>query len=447
MASTLSPLRPVFVGLQIGLHVLLLALIAFAIWRAVVVDPESLGRLLVACAVFVALYACGFLSFKVPIAHRPVVVRVWVGLLTLAWAALVWLRPEGVYLVFPLFFLYLHLLPLALGIASVVTATGIAIVTLGLHSGFTIGLIVGPLIGAAVAIFIGLGYRTLARESEEREQLVAELLETRDRLIEAEHEKGRLAERSRLARELHDTVAQGLSSVQMLLHAAERDFAVDQTVDQQDSSQGLEYLRLARETAADGLAETRQFIRELAPVALDAGLRAALGRLAIQQEAWSDSKGRALRIEVSAPEELDLSMSVQTAFLRVAQGALSNVVRHAESSNAKVIVTVTDSRAKLTVWDDGVGFDASQVDQAHSAIARAGAAKSSGDAKPSGTRDSFGLRAISERVEQLGGTLSIESGANTGTTLTVEIPIEKTPTGLVPVLHDDVTAHGSEGDL
>lgn len=422
MTAPLSPLRPVFVGLQVGLHVLLLALVGFAIWRAAVVAPESLGPLLVACAVFVALYIGGLLVFRVADVHRPVALRVWVGLLTLAWAVLLWLRPEGVYLVFPLFFLYLHLLPLALGVASVITATGIAIITLGLHTGFTIGGVVGPLIGAAVAIFIGLGYRTLATEAREREQLVAELVETRDRLINAEHEKGRLAERSRLARELHDTVAQGLSSMQMLLHAAEREFAVDRP----EALDGFEYLRLARETAAEGLAETRQFIRELAPPALDAGLRAALGRLAERQSSWAESQGNELHIEVLAPEEIDLSMSVQTAFLRVAQGALSNVVRHAGASNARVTVTVAEGYAGLTVWDDGVGFDASQIDPSPGRLMPDGAVRS-------GTPDSFGLRAISERIDQLGGALSIESAPKTGTTIRVEIPVVDSATGSISI--------------
>lgn len=434
MATSLSPLRPVFVGLQVGLHGLLAALIGFAIWRAVLVDPASLGPLLIACAVFVALYVGGFLAFPQIKTHRALAIRGWIGLLTAAWAVLVWLRPEGAYLVFPLFFLYLHLLPLAFGVGAVVVSAVIAVVMLGLHDGFTVGGVVGPLVGAAVAIFIGLGYRKLSREAEERELLMAELLETRDRLIAAEHEEGRLAERSRLARELHDTVAQGLSSVQMLLHAAERDFESDQ----RNVTQGLDYIRLARETAAEGLAETRQFIRELAPPALDAGLRAALGRLAQQQEAWAESQGRTLRIEVTAPEELDLSMSVQTAFLRVAQGALSNVVRHASATRADVVVSVAGGHAALSVQDNGVGFDASHIDD------------SPGSAAHSGTPDSFGLRAISERVDQLGGTLSVESAVHTGTRLRVEIPVEKTVTGLVPVITDmtdEASGEAMERDL
>src|SRR5690606_17402622 len=134
-------------------------------------------------------------------------------------------------------------------------------------------------------------------------------------LAETEREQGALAERARLAREIHDTVAQGLSSIQMLLHAAERDAP---------HGAALRHVRLARETAAESLAETRRFIRELTPAGLDDGLVAALRRLAREQERRSG-----LRIEVTAKEtDLALPMDVQSALLRIAQGAVSNAVRH-----------------------------------------------------------------------------------------------------------------------
>ncbi|WP_416445800.1 sensor histidine kinase [Leucobacter sp. HNU] len=321
--------------------------------------------------------------------RRRVPATLWVAALTLLWAVLVWLAPEGAYLVFPLFFLYLHVLPGAGGIVAVIASTAIAILALGLHLGFSIGGVIGPLVGAGAAILIGLGYRALAREAAERQELVDELLRTRERLAATEREQGALAERSRLAREIHDTVAQGLSSIQMLLHAAERD---------DPDGAGARYVRLARDTAADSLAETRRFIRELAPPSLDDGFAAALRRLAEDQ-----SRRSGLAIAVETPDELHLPMSTQTALLRIAQGAVSNVVRHAAAGHAKIVVEAFDGRVSLTVQDDGVGFDPEHV------------------ATGSGSGDSFGLRAIAERARQLGGTLAVESAPGRGTRLSVTL--------------------------
>lgn len=379
-----ATLTPVFVGLRVGLHVLLVGLAAFAVVPGFVTERSSAPWALLIAILFVAVYAGGVL-----LPRKRVPATLWVAALTLLWAVLVWLAPEGAYLVFPLFFLYLHVLPGAGGIIAVIASTAIAILALGLHLGFSIGGVIGPLVGAGAAILIGLGYRALAREAAERQQLLDELLRTRERLAATEREQGALAERSRLAREIHDTVAQGLSSIQMLLHAAERD---------DPAGPGARHVRLARETAADSLAETRRFIRELAPPSLDDGFAAALRRLAEDQ-----SRRSGLVISVETPDELHLPMSTQTALLRIAQGAVSNVVRHAAAGRAQILVEAIDGRVTLSVHDDGVGFDPEHV------------------AAGGGSADSFGLRAIAERARQLGGTLVVESEPGRGTLLSVTL--------------------------
>lgn len=379
-----ATLTPVFVGLRVGLHVLLVGLAAFAVVPAFVTDRSTAPWALLVSILFVAVYACGVL-----LARRRVPATLWVAALTLLWAVLVWLAPEGAYLVFPLFFLYLHVLPGAGGIVAVIASTAIAILSLGLHLGFSIGGVIGPLVGAGAAILIGLGYRALAREAAERQQLLDELLRTRERLAATEREQGALAERARLAREIHDTVAQGLSSIQMLLHAAERD---------EPDGPGARYVRLARETAADSLAETRRFIRELAPPSLDGGFAEALRRLAEDQ-----GRRSGLPISVEIPEDLHLPMSTQTALLRIAQGAVSNVVRHAAAGRAEIRIATDGDRVSLTVRDDGVGFDPEHV------------------AAGGGSTDSFGLRAIAERARQLGGTLAVDSAPGRGTVLSVTL--------------------------
>lgn len=384
-----STLTPVFVGLRTGLHVLFAALLALVVVRVVVVQDDTVWAESGLAALFAVLYVLGARVATVRGPRRALVGALWIVALTTVWVALLVLVPEAAYLVFPLFFLYLHVLPRIVGPVAVVVATAIAIVALGVHGGFTVGGVIGPLVGSGVALLIGLGYRALAREAVEREALVAELLATRDLLAATERQQGVLTERARLAREIHDTVAQGLSSIQMLLHAAE---AAD------GERPGIDHIRLARSTAADGLADTRRFIRELAPPSLDAGLAAALGRLSQQ---W---RRDGLRIEVSVPTGgADLTMDVQTALLRIAQGAVANVAQHAGATTVDIGLTLSPTEATLVVHDDGVGFDRDRV------------------GLDTATSDSFGLRAMAERVEQLGGGLTVDSAPGRGTTVTAVV--------------------------
>lgn len=383
-----STLTPVFVGLRIGLHALVVTLLTLVLVRILLTNAPLMPVELALVAAFAVVYVLGARIQRMTARRRRVAGALWVTALTIVWAALMVLVPEAAYLVFPLFFLYLHVLPRVAGPAAVVLSTAIAVLALGLHGGFTLGGVVGPLVGAAVAMLIGLGYRALAREAAEREALVAELVSTRDRLAATEREQGMLAERARLAREIHDTVAQGLSSIQMLLHAAE---AAD------GERPGLEHIRLARATAAEGLADTRRFIRELAPPTLDDGLGPALVRLGRR---WSRDD---LPVEVEVPaSDAGLSMDSQIALLRIAQGAVANAVQHADADRIHLRLAVDRTRATLTVEDDGVGFDLSHIEPARGS-------------------DSFGLQAMAERVEQLEGTLLVESSLGAGTTVTVTL--------------------------
>jgi signal transduction histidine kinase len=378
-------LVPVSTGLRAGLHVLFVGLLALVVVRAVWTGDSPWA--LVLAGILALVYSAGVWIAR---ARRRVAGVVWVCGLTLVWAPLMWLVPEAAYLVFPLFFLYLHLLPGWVGPAAVVATTGLTILALAVHGGLTVGGVVGPIVGAGVALLIGLGYGALQRRSIEREALMAELLATRDRLAATEREQGVLAERARLAREIHDTVAQGLSSIQMLLYAAERADA---------TGPGIAHVRLARQTAADGLAETRRFIRELAPPSLERGLGTALQRLA---EAWAQREG--VDVEVSLPSEVPLRMDAQAALLRIAQGALANVAQHAEAAHVRVALAQAGTDVQLTIADDGRGFDPAWAGDTASAT------------------DSFGLRAMRERAEQLDGALSVVGTPGAGTVVAVTLP-------------------------
>ena len=389
-----TALTPVFVGLRAGLHMLFVALTVLVIVRAVIAPTQASIAAICLAVILLGTYAVGTLIAWAPRSRR-VAGAVWLGVITLEWIALLWLTPEAAYLVFPLFFLYLHLLGRLWGSVAIVVATAIAICALGIHGGWTAGGVVGPIVGAGVALLIGLGYEALAREAHQREALMQELLATRGQLAATERESGVLAERARLAREIHDTVAQGLSSIQMLLHAAERADL---------DGAGVEHVVLARETAASALADARHFIRELTPPDLDGrGLGGALRRLASTQ--WA---AQGLPVEVRVSDAVDLPMHVQTALLRIAQGAIANVIQHADADSATITLTVGGDRLQFTIADDGRGFDPAQSPGA-----------------PTGRSDSFGLRAIRERVDQLGGTLTVTSAPGEGTALTIDLTLEE----------------------
>ncbi|SEB37611.1 sensor histidine kinase [Microbacterium hydrocarbonoxydans] len=387
-----TALTPVFVGLRTGLHALFLALTGVVIARALLDPSEWSVPAVVLALIIAATYGSGVLLARLPGGRRLVSLS-WLALLSVEWLILLWVSADAAYLVFPLFFLFLHLLGRWLGSIAILVSTIVAVIALGIHGGWSVGGVVGPFVGAGVALLIGLGYQALATEAQQREALVSELLATRGQLAAREHESGVLAERARLAREIHDTLAQGLSSIQMLLHAAER---------ADDTRPGTEHIRLARETAAANLAEARRFIRELTPPQLDdQTLGAALRRLARTQ--WAT---QGLDVQVRVSDAMVLPMHLQTALLRITQGAIANVLQHADATTATVSIRIENDRLRFTVDDDGTGFDA--------ALPEPGAAQKS---------DSFGLRATAERVQQLGGRLEIDSASGRGTTLTVDLPL------------------------
>lgn len=389
-----TALTPVFVGLRTGLHVLFFALTGVVIARAVLDPSDSSVSAIVLAVIVAATYASGLLLARLSHGRR-VMSLIWLALLSAEWLGLLWVSADAAYLVFPLFFLFLHLLGHWAGSAAILVSTIVAVCALGIRGGWSVGGVVGPFVGAGVALLIGLGYQALAREAQQREALVRELLATRGELAAREHESGVLAERARLAREIHDTLAQGLSSIQMLLHAAER---------ADDTRPGIEHIRLARETAAANLVEARRFIRELTPPQLDdQTLGGALRRLARTQ--WAT---QGLDVQVRVSDTIVLPMHLQTALLRITQGAIANVIQHAHAKTATVTIGVENDRLRFTVEDDGTGFDAEHPEP--------------GTAERS---DSFGLRATAERVQQLGGRLEIDTASGRGTTLTVDLPLRE----------------------
>ncbi|WP_433576878.1 sensor histidine kinase [Nocardia brasiliensis] len=379
-----SPLTPVFTALRYGLHVLVTALAVVVAVRALLPGAAHPLPVVALTALFLLTYFAGSV-----VNGRPGGIQLWLGALTVWWLGLVVLAPDAGYLAFGLFFLYLHLLPRPWSLVAVAASTAIAVLGFGAHRGWSVAGVIGPIFGAAVAVGIGLGYQALFRESAQRQRLIDELLSTRATLAEQERTAGKLAERERLANEIHDTVAQGLSSIQLLLHAAEQSAP---------EHPALQKIVLARETAAENLAETRRLIAELAPAALEGqSLAQALERICLR----ANTPARTAQLVVEGTPER-LPMPIEAALVRIAQGAVANVVRHADAARLRLTLTYADAQVLLDVVDDGVGIAADVLDR-----------------PPSG---SFGLAAMRSRVEQQGGTMAVESEPG-HTAVTVAFPL------------------------
>ncbi|MFF8837009.1 sensor histidine kinase [Streptomyces sp. NPDC015130] len=385
-------LTPVLRALRLCLHLLMAGLLVLAAVRA----GSAAGTVM--AAVVGAVYAAGSLVPSVATSQRAA--AVWLGVLGASWLGLLWLTPDALWVAFPLYFLQLHLLPTRWSLPAVALTAGAAILSyVGHGAALNPGVFIGPLLGGAVAVATVLGYQALYRESERRRRLIEELIETRAELAAAERHAGTLAERERLAREIHDTLAQGLSSIQLLLRAAERALP--------PGSPAAAHIDRARRAAQDNLAEARRFVRALTPPDLEHGsLAAALERLcepgAGSGAYGSGPSGPRVRFSVSGTPAA-LPTPYEVALLRIAQSALANTVRHASASRAEITLSFMDASVTLDVVDDGGGFDPGSVRQS--------------------SEGGFGLPAMRSRAESLGGTFTVESAPGQGTAVAVSLPL------------------------
>jgi len=402
------PEQVVVRDLFFGLDVLVLALLVVAVVQAAPATRWVVGLV---CVVLLGVYVWG--RFAVRVHERPIDARrgIWfpdvawmVGLLV-PWAALLWLTPGALWIAFPLMLLQMHVLGPGRGLVTVAVTTALT-VSEGLlvradETGQWVGYVLGPVIGAAVAVGGVLGLEALARESQARQRTVEELTQARRDLAAVERERAVAGERERLAREIHDTLAQSFSAIELLLRTAESSLGTDE-----DKVRAL--IDQARDAARASLADARHFVHDLAPPDLDRStLVAALQRLAerVASTPHDRDRGEALTVSVrTSGEPCPLPVAVETALLRVAQSALANVTQHADASHAQVTLTYDDDVVILDVVDDGRGFDPAVAAVKH-------------------TGGGFGIDAMRSRVRELGGTLSIETSPGHGTALAVTLPI------------------------
>ncbi|MHB1594320.1 MAG: sensor histidine kinase [Streptosporangiaceae bacterium] len=238
--------------------------------------------------------------------------------------------------------------------------------------------------GGGFSLFYSGWVSRIINQSAERAAIIDQLAATRAELAAAQHEAGRMAERQRLAADIHDTLAQGFTSILMLIQAAQADLG-------EAHPQAAGHLDLAARTARENLAEARVLVADLTPGHLDGStLAAALDRL-------SRSPGLDATFDLSgAPRALPVATEV--VLVRVCQEALANVRKHARAHSASVRLGYCPDAVSLEVSDDGAGFDPVRV----------GAG--------------FGLSGMRTRVTEAGGTLTVSSSPGGGTTVRATVP-------------------------
>ncbi|MFF7951038.1 sensor histidine kinase [Streptomyces griseorubiginosus] len=234
------------------------------------------------------------------------------------------------------------------------------------------------------SVAVGSWVIRIIEQSQERAALIAELDTSRHEVARLSAAHGALAERERMAREIHDTLAQGFTSLLMLVQAVEAEL-------DHDLAGARRHLTLMDETARLNLAEARALVAGGAPADLDgASLPDALGRLAARHAA---------KLEVTGPAR-PLPAGPEVVALRACQEALTNCRRHAGSSaSASIGLDYADDRLTLSVRDDGHGFD------------------------PEAAHDGYGLAGLRARAGEVGGTVRVHSAPGGGTTVTVRLPV------------------------
>jgi signal transduction histidine kinase len=250
-----------------------------------------------------------------------------------------------------------------------------------------------PSLGVALGFSLLLGFwvARIIEQSRERADLIVELEAAREELARAENARGVLAERERMAREIHDTLAQGFTSVVMLAQAAAARLP-------QDPDGAAQRLTTIEDVARSNLAEARALVAALAPVDLDGTTLAD----AVRRVAARFAEQTGVTVDVDVPDAVrNLSRDQEVVVLRAAQEALANVRRHAGARHVVVRLAPDDGLVQLEVGDDGVGFDPQE-------------------------REGFGLAGMRGRVGEVGGDVAVASAPGGGTRVVVRVPASAT---------------------
>ena len=296
----------------------------------------------------------------------------------------------------------------------------------------------------------------LLAETNMRNQELVEQLQARNaQIARLSHLEGTARERERIAREMHDTIAQGLASILALARAAAAEVA--QAGGAGANRQASRHLAMIVELAQEGLDDTRRMIADASPRALDGrGLAEAVGRAADRLEREGIAVARSL--DSTLPP---LPQPARVAILRIAQEAIANVARHSRAANVAVSLRSVAGVAVLEVRDDGVGFDPAtagavdaeggsssnqatlrsrpeSADEGRAGLARVRRVWQRGrlGRAPEGNDLGFGISDMRGRAADLGGSVSIDSSPGSGTRVLARIPVE------APAVEDAASAEG-----
>ncbi|MDO4791445.1 MAG: sensor histidine kinase [Buchananella hordeovulneris] len=396
-------------AMEIGQHIIAAVLTLVGAVRAYETGL-SLQISLVCALAILAWHTAGTVFPVRPFSRRAA--AWWLVGFAFIWLAAVAVSPEFVWVSFLLWLLAGHLLSLPWGIAFSLAVLILTVTAPVLHHGSTTySNVIGPVIGAVFTFGISRGYLLLLRDAAERERLLAsltraqqEMSQLQDELALTQRRSGAIAERTRLSRDIHDTVAQSLSSIRLLAHAGAAstgDVAARHTFTQVEALSG------------QSLADVRRIVAELAPTELEHGALATALQDMLERLHTQAGLQTELNIDDSLPV---LPTEVEVALLRTAQSALSNVRLH--SGAARVVVSLIDAgdSVRLDIIDDGRGFDLLAWEQGTLATG------------------SYGLRFMRTRLRELGGGIDIETAPGEGTALSVHLPLrtEATPAAIAP---------------
>lgn len=244
-----------------------------------------------------------------------------------------------------------------------------------------LGLITAGL-SLAFSLAMGAWITSMVRHGEERSRLLDELESVQGELAARNQDVGALDERERIARELHDTIAQNLTAIVMHAQRLAKHGRDGRKISADD-------LSLVESLASEALTETRTLVAAMAPVSIESGLEDALQRLA-------DRFRRETGIEVTVTAA-GFDREREVIVLRCAQEAVANVRKHAKASAVDIRVVVNEAGSvTLTVEDDGVGL-------------------------PADAGEGFGLPGMRARLAAAGGSLHL-SNTGAGTLLAATIP-------------------------
>jgi signal transduction histidine kinase len=381
----------------VGLHVVFAALVVIAA-STILLAPIDASRALLLSALGALALAYAFLGGPAMTSRNQRRADAYLVVLVFVFAVLAGNEPS---LLFLLFIGYTHVWFLTESLRRGIVWT----VLLALASTIGPGIawsrgeepLSGPaqtLVGLAFSVAMGIWISRVLEQSNQRALLIRELETTRAELAELHHAQGMAAERERLAREVHDTLAQGYTSIVVLAQTAAAALS--------PGADGVaERLALIEEVARENLAEARAMVAAFSPVALDsATLVDALERLV---DRFGRETGLATRLDTSALGDggAELSRSEEVVLLRGAQEALANVRRHASATAVVLRVSRVgagqSAQVSVHVEDDGVGFDPDDA-------------------------QGVGLAGLRDRAAEVGGTVDVVSAPGEGTRVTVRVP-------------------------